>query len=73
MITDVVMPVMGGRELVSRLAEHGLRPAVLYISGYAESEIAHHGVLGDGIRLLEKPFAPGDLLQAVRGALDEAP
>jgi CheY-like chemotaxis protein len=72
LVTDVVMPVMGGRELVDRLRERPGAPAVLYMSGYAESEIVHRGVLRDGSRLLEKPFTPAELLEAVRATLDEA-
>ena len=65
LLTDVVMPRMSGRELASRFG--GAR--VVFMSGYAEDEIARAGV--EGLRLLEKPFSPGDLLRMVRVALDE--
>ncbi len=69
LLTDVVMPGMGGRELAEHLlAERpGLR--VLFMSGYAESEIAHQGALTPGTDLLEKPFGSEALLEAVRAGL----
>ena len=70
LITDVVMPQMSGRELARRLRErHGIR-RVLYMSGYEDEIIAHHGVLEEGMHLLQKPFLEGDLLRAVRNVLD---
>ena len=55
-ITDVVMPVMSGKELRNRLVE--IRPdiKVLFMSGYPANIIAHHGVLEDGVQFIEKPF-----------------
>jgi PAS domain S-box-containing protein len=69
LLTDVVMPEMGGRELAERLlAERpGLR--VLFMSGYAESEVTHQGALAPGTDLLEKPFGSEALLEAVRAGL----
>ena len=70
-ITDVVMPKMGGRELATRLAE--LRPGVrvLYSSGHTEDAIVEHGVLDEGINFLQKPYAPTTLAMRVREALDK--
>jgi two-component system, cell cycle sensor histidine kinase and response regulator CckA len=72
LITDVVMTDMNGRELADRLAT--TRPAlpVLYISGYTDESIAHHGVLEPGVRLLEKPFSAEALAQQVREILGAA-
>ena len=70
--TDVVMPGMSGRELAERL--RSVRPGLktLYISGYTDDAIDHHGVLGPGVEFLEKPYSSQDLLAAVRRALDRA-
>jgi PAS domain S-box-containing protein len=70
MLTDVVMPQMNGRELYLRLAL--LRPdlEVLFMSGYTSDEIAHHGVLDDGVELIQKPVRIRTLTGKVREILD---
>jgi signal transduction histidine kinase len=69
-ITDVVMPTMSGPDLMNRIAE--LQPGVrsLYMFGYSDEAIAHHGVVEEGITLLEKPFSPQALARLVRQLLD---
>ena len=71
MLTDVVMPKMGGRELEEHLRP--LRPdmKVIYMSEYTDNAILHHGVLSPGIEFLEKPFTPAGLRKKVREVLDE--
>jgi PAS domain S-box-containing protein len=68
-ITDVVMPEMGGRELARRLAR--LRPGVplLFVSGYPDGHLLDGGALPDGVPLLDKPFTPQALVARVREVL----
>jgi CheY-like chemotaxis protein len=68
-VTDVVMPAMGGRELVERLvaARPGVR--VLYMSGYSGGDILRRGLADEGTEFLQKPFAPDDLTRKVREVL----
>ena len=70
LLTDVVMPQMSGPELARHIAE--LRPGtkVVYMSGYTDDALGHHGVLDPEIVLLPKPFTPESLMQHLRIALD---
>jgi DNA-binding response OmpR family regulator len=66
------MPGMNGRELAERLTIDYPALGVLYLSGYTDEAIAHHGVLEAGIELLHKPFTPDALARRVREVLDKA-
>ncbi len=70
MITDVVMPGMSGRELADCLESVRPEMKVLYMSGYTDDAIIHHGVLDPGIAYIQKPFAPDVLALKVREVLD---
>jgi PAS domain S-box-containing protein len=70
-LTDVVMPVQGGRVLGERLAMHWPGIRVLYMSGYTDDEILRRGLVVPGAAFLEKPFTPMRLGEAVRHALDQ--
>jgi len=70
MITDVVMPRMGGPRLAERLADERLDMKVLFVSGYAESTVLNHGKIDVATRFLQKPFSLNDLARKVREVLE---
>jgi signal transduction histidine kinase/ActR/RegA family two-component response regulator len=72
LVTDVVMPVMGGCELVRRLRLAVPTLKVLLISGYEGSDAAEACAATPGTLVLSKPFSAGALGQTVRRALDRA-
>jgi CheY-like chemotaxis protein len=70
LVTDIVMPEMGGRELVERARVERPELAVLLISGYTDSDALRRGVAELGLPFLQKPFAPESLARRVRELLD---
>lgn len=71
LVTDVVLPKMGGSAVARELQK--VRPTlrVLFMSGYTENAVVHHGVLDDGIEYLQKPFMPSEFARRVRVLLDK--
>ncbi|HEV2827899.1 MAG TPA: response regulator [Pyrinomonadaceae bacterium] len=73
LLTDVVMPGMGGRILANRLSEARPEMKMLFMSGYTDDAIVHHGVLDADTPFIQKPFPPHVLAQRVRDVLDGQP
>ena len=69
-LSDVVMPVLNGRELSERLAVDRPEIRVLFMSGYTDDDIVRRGLLQPGAPFLQKPFVAADLSRKVRDVLD---
>lgn len=69
LLTDVIMPNLNGKELADSLKK--IRPAmeVIFMSGYTDDFIAHHGVLEPDVHFLQKPVTPSNLAQKIRQVL----
>jgi PAS domain S-box-containing protein len=70
LLTDVVLPVSSGRELAERLLPTRPEMRVLFMSGYTDDAIFHHGILGVGVAYLQKPLTPSALTRKVREVID---
>ncbi len=69
-LTDVILPGLGGGEVRARILERRLDTKVLYMSGYPGADMIRQGVLEAGAPLLSKPFTPAALAREVRAVLD---
>jgi len=70
-ITDVVMPHLGGPDMVGALRDRGLTPRVLFASGYANRTRGGQDELPPDAAFIQKPYSPHELLERVRGLLEE--
>jgi len=73
LLTDVVMPGISGRELAKRIGQIQPSLKVLFMSGYTDEAISHHGVLDAGVQFIAKPFTIQELTGKIREVLDSAP
>ncbi|MBE7462704.1 MAG: PAS domain S-box protein [Planctomycetes bacterium] len=73
LLTDVVIPKLGGGELAKTLAARRPGLKCLYMSGYTNDTIVRHGVTDEGATFIEKPFSPTDVASKIRDLLDAAP
>jgi DNA-binding response OmpR family regulator len=69
LLTDVVMPGGSGHEVASRICSERGETRVLYMSGYPDDTVAHHGVINAGMSFLQKPFSPDRLVEKVKEVL----
>lgn len=69
-LTDVVMPGLSGKALAEELSRSWPELKTLFMSGYTDEAIAHHGVLNPGVAFLQKPFTPMGLARKIRSVLD---
>jgi len=69
-VTDVIMPLMGGKVMAEWLQTTYPQMKILFTSGYTDEAIAPHGVLDPGVAFLPKPYTPAVLVRKVRAMLD---
>jgi len=69
LLTDVVMPGLGGKDLATRVAGQYPSMKILYMTGYTDDEVLRRGILDEGRALILKPFTPNDLLRKIRSVL----
>jgi PAS domain S-box-containing protein len=70
-LTDLVMPEMGGRELAEAVARTGRVVPVIFLTGYSHDEAVQQGVAPPGLPIVQKPFAPDELIARVQAVLEE--
>jgi DNA-binding NarL/FixJ family response regulator len=73
LLTDVVMPEVGSRQLAEWLLPMNPQMRVLYVSGYTDDAIVRHGVLEAETNFMQKPYSPLALARKVREVLDAPP
>ena len=70
-VTDVIMPLMGGKAMAEWLKITYPELKVLFTSGYTDDAVTQHGVLEPGVAFMPKPYTPGILARKVREMLDD--
>jgi PAS domain S-box-containing protein len=70
-LTDVIMPGMGGRELAEQLEKTRPDTKLIYMSGYTDNAVVHHGALEKGLSFIQKPFTSHGLSKKVREMLED--
>ena len=73
LLSDVVMPRMGGPELAQELLARRPAVKVLYMSGYTDHPMVRRGVVNAGVAFLQKPFTPTALVSRIREILESRP
>jgi two-component system cell cycle sensor histidine kinase/response regulator CckA len=68
----VILPRMSGRQVADALRSSRPETRVLFMSGYTDDAIGHHGILEPGTHFLQKPFTSDSLLHKIRDILDAA-
>ncbi len=72
-VTDLVMPGMGGQSFAQKLRSRFPDTKIIYISGYTDNHIVHNGLLKKGVNFIQKPFSQQQLAGTVRAVLDKKP
>ena len=70
LLTDVVMPLIGGREPSTKLKDNHSAVPVIYTSGYTDEAVIRHGMLEPGTDFVQKPYSLAGLTQKIRSVLD---
>ena len=70
-LTDVVMPEMGGRELAEKIKSEKPEVKVIFMSGYSDNAVSDNGTLHKDVKFIKKPFSPGGLASKVREVLNK--
>jgi two-component system cell cycle sensor histidine kinase/response regulator CckA len=71
LLTDVIMPLMSGKELSEKLLKENPDLKVIFFSGYTDNSIVHHGILDEGVEFIQKPYSHIDLAKRIKDILTQ--